>query len=373
MKGQILDDDDPLRPLISGVRLDVYWLSNPEELLRSGVPTLSNGSFNLTVPTDVSNNGTVRGPRTLVVEVVEDSSLYYLPSEIQNAVFVFGVTQLEGLQPGNPVLITRGETVNLSATLVESSFNFRPIGNSDVTTLFHETWLPTVTTDGSGTANTSFSVPSSHPLGLIIVSYFYNGSSDLLPSQANLSSVTVRSLTFLVVDQITDNPVAGTSFNVSGRVVSDNGTGLMNRDGSRLTANVLFTIDDQPVGFSVSNGSVQDGGWWNATLTLTPGFEAGTHVLEASIVPTVNFYVGSESNTSFDSRGYSIITFLDPSLDALGQPTLNDRTERGTLLDVRILLEDNTGSAIGGQQITFILPATDQTDEVSVTVTTATN
>ena len=152
--------------------------------------------------------------------------------------FVFGVTQLEGLQPGNPVLITRGETVNLSATLVESSFNFRPVGNSSVTTLFHETWLPTVTTDGSGTANTSFSVPSSHPLGLIIVSYFYNGSSDLLSSQANLSSVTVRSLTFLVVDQITDNPVAGTSFNVSGRVVSDNGTGLMNRDGSRLTANV---------------------------------------------------------------------------------------------------------------------------------------
>jgi hypothetical protein len=170
--------------------------------------------------------------------------------------------------------VTRGETVNLSATLVESSFNFRPIGNSSVTTLFHETWIPTVTTDGSGTANTSFSVPDTHPLGLIIVSYFYNGSSDLLSSQANLSSVTVRSLTFLVVDQITDNPVAGSSFNVSGRIVSDNGTGLMNRDGSRLTANVLFTIDAQPVGFSVSNGSVQDGGWWNATLTLTPGFEA---------------------------------------------------------------------------------------------------
>ena len=373
MQGQILDDDDPLRPLISGVRLDVYWQSNPEELLRSGVPTLSNGSFNLTVPTDVSNNGTVRGPRTLVVEVVEDSSLYYLPSEISNPVFVFGVTQLEGLQPGNPVLVNRGETVNLSATLVESSFNFRPVGNSSVTTLFHETWLPTVTTDGSGTANTSFTVPSSHPLGLIVVSYFYNGSSDLLLSQANLSSVTVRSLTFLVVDQITDNPVAGSSFNVSGRVVSDNGTGLMNRDGSRLTANVLFTIDDQPVGFSVSNGSVQDGGWWNATLTLTPGFEAGTHVLEASIVPTVNFYVGSKNNSSFDSRGYSLITFLEPSLDALGQPTLNDRTERGTLLDVRILLEDNTGSAISGQQITFILPATDKTDEVSVTVTTAAN
>ena len=150
-----------------------------------------------------------------------------------------------------------------------------------------------------------------------MVSYYYNGSSDLLPTQANLSSVTVRSLTFMVVDPITDNPVAGSSFNVSGRVVSDNGSGLTNRDGSRLIMNVLFTIDDAPTGFAVSNGSVQDGGWWNATITLTPGFERGTHVLEASIVPTVNFYIGSKNNSTFDSRGFSIITFLDPSLDAV--------------------------------------------------------
>ena len=110
LEGQILDDDDNSRALISGVRLDVYWQSNPEERLRSGVPTLSNGSFNLSVPTDTSNNGTVRGPRTLVVEVLEDSSPYYLPSNVSSAVFVFGVTQLEGLQPSNPVLINRGDS-----------------------------------------------------------------------------------------------------------------------------------------------------------------------------------------------------------------------------------------------------------------------
>jgi hypothetical protein len=373
LQGQILDDADPARALISGVRLDVYWQSNPDELLRSGVPTLSNGSFNLTVPTDTANNGTVRGPRSLVVKVVEDSSPYYLPSEISSSVFVFGVTQLEGLQPGNPVLINRGDTVNLSATLVESSFNFRPLGNLSVTTKFHETWLPEVTTDGSGIANTSFTIPFSHPLGLIVVSYYYNGSSDLLPSQANLTSVTVRSLTFMVVDPITDNPVAGSSFNVSGRVTSDNGSGLMNRDGSRLLSNILFTIDDAPIGFAVSNGSVQDGGWWNASITLTPGFEAGTHVLEASIVPTVNFYIGSRNNSTFDSRGFSLITFLQPSLDALGQPSLNDRTERGNFVDVQILLEDNTGAPIDGQQVTLSLPATESTDEVSLTVTTFAN
>ena len=84
-------------------------------------------------------------------------------------------------------------------------------------------------------------------------------------------------------------------------------------------------------------------------------FVAGTHVLEASIVPTVNFYIGSQSNSSFDSRGFSTIMFLKPSLDALGQPSLNDRTIRGDLLEVRILLEDNTGAPIDGQQVTLSL------------------
>ena len=176
--------------------------------------------------------------------------------------FVFGVTQLEGLQPSNPVLINRGDTVNLSATLVESSFNFQPLGNRDVTAEVPRNLDSNCHNNGSGTANTTFTIPTSHPLGLIVVSFYYNGSSDLLPSQSNLSSVTVRSLTFMVVDQITENPVAGASFNVSGRVVSDNGSGLENRDGSPLISNVLFTIDDLPTGFAVSNGSVKmvDGG-----------------------------------------------------------------------------------------------------------------
>ena len=43
------------------------------------------------------------------------------------------------------------------------------------------------------------------------------------------------------------------------------------------------------------------------------------------------------------------------------------------LLDIRILLEDNTGAPIDGQQVTFSLPATNMTDEVSVTVTTVAN
>ena len=62
------------------VDLDVYWQDEPEELLLNGVSTSGNGTFTLTVPTDTASDGTVRGARTLVVEVVEDSSEYYQPS-----------------------------------------------------------------------------------------------------------------------------------------------------------------------------------------------------------------------------------------------------------------------------------------------------
>jgi len=109
---------------------------------------------------------------------------------------------------------------------------------------FHETWLAPQTTDGEGFANFTFSVPYDHPLGLIVVQLTFNGSTDLLSTTANLTSITVRSLTFLVVDNITANPVAGTSFNISGQIVSDNGSGLVERDNSVLpNANVLFSID----------------------------------------------------------------------------------------------------------------------------------
>ena len=115
----------------------------------------------------------------------------------------------------------------------------------------------------------------------------FNGSVDLLATNVNLSSITVRSTTILVVDAIAANPVAGTSFDVSGTVQSDNGSGLELRDGSLLPANILFAINGQPVGFTVSGGTVQAGGIWNATISLGAAFPAGNHTIEASFIPAV--------------------------------------------------------------------------------------
>ncbi|MGB1766240.1 MAG: hypothetical protein ACPHJE_02540, partial [Poseidonia sp.] len=99
------------------------------------------------------------------------------------------------------------------------------------------------------------------------------------------------------------NPVAGTSFNISGQITSDNGSGLVQRDNSVLpNANVLFSINGQPTGFTATGGAVGVDGYWNATIRLAETFAAGTHVMEATYIPNINFYVGSDNNTTFDSR-----------------------------------------------------------------------
>ena len=76
--GQVEDGDNASRNLTTPVAIEMFWLDNPDEKLVNGVYTATNGSFNLSVPTDVLNNGTLRGPRELIISVVEDSSPFYL-------------------------------------------------------------------------------------------------------------------------------------------------------------------------------------------------------------------------------------------------------------------------------------------------------
>ena len=373
--GQVQDAENASRPLISAVRLNVFWLENPDELLLSNFATTNNGSFNMTVPTDTAGNGTTRGPHTLVISVVNDSSPFYLTATAQSSIQVMGVSRLENLQPLNAVVINRGNDINMTAKLVEASDLFAPLSNYEVALRFHETWLAPTTTDGEGFANFSYNVPYDHPLGLIVVQMMFNGSTDLLSTSANLTSITVRSLTFMVVDTISANPVAGTSFNISGQITSDNGSGLVQRDNSVLpNANVLFSINGQPTGFTATGGSVGVDGYWNATIRLAETFAAGTHVMEATYIPNINFYVGSDNNTTFDSRGFSVMNFILPALDGIGQPSLNDRTDRGTPVEFSLLLRDNQGQPLANQSVVVSLTATLQdASPVQITVLTASN
>ena len=73
--GQVEDGENASRGLISAVRLNVFWLENPEEILLSNFATTATAHFNMTVPTDTAGNGTRevltpdhhRGQRVLAV------------------------------------------------------------------------------------------------------------------------------------------------------------------------------------------------------------------------------------------------------------------------------------------------------------------
>jgi len=367
--GQVIDSDDPTRQLISSVKLEAHWLDNPNETLVTSYSTTSNGTFNMTVPTDTSNNGTVRGARTLVISVVEDSSPFYVESSVDSSVFIFGVSGFDSLRPLNPIIVNRGQDVNLSGQLVEASNRFQPLSSYDVAIQLGDVWISNLQTNGTGSFDLTYNIPLTNPLGLVTATFWFNGSSDLLSTKSNLSTIIIRSDTFLIIDQITDNPIAGESFNISGNVISDNGSGLEQSDGTLLPANILFSIDDQLNGFTVTGGAVRNGGLWNATILLGNGFEAGTHLVEATYIPTVNFYLGSNDTEQFESRGFSQLFFMEPSIDSLGQPTLNDRTERGSDITIEVLLQDNTGAPIEGQQVIVSFSGT----SITTTITTLTN
>jgi hypothetical protein len=367
--GQVIDADDNSRLLISPVKLEVFWLNNPNETLVAGYTTTTNGSFNMTVPTDVLNNGTVRGSKTLVISVIEDSSPFYLESSLETPVFVFGVSDFDSLKPLNPIIVNRGDDVNLSGQLVESSNRFLPLSGYDVSVQLGETWIGDLQTNATGQFDLTYTIPTSNSLGLVTATFWFNGSSDLLSVNSNISTIIVRSQTFMLIDSITDNPIAGQSFNISGTILSDNGSGLEQSDGTVLPANILFSIDGQPTGFSVNGGAVRTGGIWNATITLTNSFAAGTHLVDASYTPAVNFYLGSNDTEVFDSRGFSELIFMVPTTDSQGQPTLNDRTERGNNISIELLLQDNTGSPVDGQQLIVTLVGT----SITTTLTTQVN
>ncbi len=94
-------------------------------------------------------------------------------------------------------------------------------------------------------------------------------------------------------------------------------------------------------------------GSWNADIRLDLTFLRGTHDLMATYTPNVNYYGSSTGNGTFDSRGYSLLTIVDPlDLDP------DSRTIRGDVVSVNISLVDNAGQPVVAEPVDLLVDGT---------------
>nr|ABZ07950.1 putative transglutaminase-like superfamily protein [uncultured marine microorganism HF4000_ANIW141L21] len=353
MSGRVIDAVDSNRTVNGPMAVEVFFLNDSSETLVESQTTTSNGSFTISVPTDPLGDGVTSGTKTVVVSVINGSTPFYLTGTGNTSILVRGVTQFVDKTPIINTVVDRGSSISFGARLVESSDNDRQIGDATVAAKFHDTWLTPVQTNGVGVNNFSFEVPHSHPLGLIAITLMFNGSSTLHSTATIITTITVRSPTNLALDLITDNPAAGESFTVSGILTSSNGSGITDRDGNTLSPALTFSIDGQSNTFTVTGGAVSPNGSWSADIRLDLTFPRGTHDLIATYTPNVNYYGSSTGNGTFDSRGYSLLTIVDPlDLDP------DSRTIRGDVVSVNISLVDNAGQPVVAEPVDLLVDGT---------------
>lgn len=351
LNGLVQDSVDPARPFSGPIGIEVFWLDEIDEKLITIHTTAVNGTFNVSVPTDPQGDGLTSGNHVLVVSVLNGTNPFYLSATGTHNMLVMGVTNFEALFPVFGVVVNRGDSIEFYGNLVETSDNNRAINTTVVDARFHDTWVGNTTTDVNGTARWNYTVPFDQPLGPITVTLFFNGSWHLLADSSPINTITIASLTVLVVDNITENPVAGTSFNVTGTLVSDNGTGIIYRDGSPMLPGLGFNIDGYTDTFSVHNGTAQaDGSFW-ALVTLDADFPRGSHNLSVVFTPSVNYYGSSTGLNTFDSRGFSVLRIISPE-----HLNVDDRVVRGDVLNVTITLHDNAGDPIANTTIVLNAP-----------------
>ena len=346
IEGTVLDSVDSNRSVQGPTGINVFFLDEPEELLVENFTTSATGSFNVTVPTDTLGNGVIRGDRTVVVSVVNGSTPFYLTGTGDAQISVIGVPDFVDNTPFINTIVDRGESATITTRLIEFSNNGAPLSGFEVQMRFHETWSNPGVTAPDGSVAFEFEVPHNHPLGLVNITLFFNGSEDLHAGVHILNTITVRSSTSLSIDAIIANPLPGEDFNISGSLTSSNGSGLTDRIGNPLNPTITFSIDGSTGTFVVNQVSFQSDGTWMAQLRLETSFPRGLHGLEVTFTPQVTYYTSAVGTSTFESRGFSLLSIDSPTdLDP------DSRTVRGNSLDIEMSLIDNSGDPVTSASI----------------------
>jgi len=346
--GTVLDSIDSNRTVEGPVGLEVFFLDQPEEILIENHTTDSNGSFNFSVPTDTLGDGVTKGMRTVVVSVLNGTTPFYLTGTGDASILVRGIPQFVGTTPFLVTVVNRGDTATITSRLVEFSDNDEALSGFSVSAKFHDTWMEQELSSGDGSIAFEFDIPHNHPLGVVNVSLFFNGSEDLHATIRTISTITVRSPAIMAINPIIDNPLAGEFFNVTGSLVSSNGSALTDRTGNLLNPTLTFSIDGETDTFTVSQLNYEPDGNWSALLRLDLSFPRGSHGIIVLFTPEVSYYTTATELALFDSRGFSLLSIDDPTdLDP------DSRTLRGDRVNIVLSLIDNAGNPVQSAQLTM--------------------
>ncbi len=346
--GTVIDSVDSNRTIQGPVGLEIFFLDQADEILIENHTTDSNGSFNVSVPTDTLGDGVTKGMRTVVVSVLNGTTPFYLTGTGDASILVRGIPQFVGTTPFLNTVINRGETATITSRLVEFSDNDEGLSGYSVSANFHDTWLEQEITSGDGSIAFEFDIPHNHPLGVVNITLFFNGSEDLHATIRTISTITVRSSANMNINPIIDNPLAGEFFNVTGSLVSSNGSALTDRSGNLLNPTLTFSIDGESDIFMVSQIAFNQDGNWSALLRLDLSFPRGSHGIIVLFTPEVSYYTTATDLALFDSRGYSLLSIVYPTdLDP------DSRTLRGDMIDVNVSIIDNTENPVPSAQLSI--------------------
>jgi len=257
--------------------------------------------------------------------------------------------QTEMTLTATPTSLRPGQNISLTAYLKYAGSNIvvalAPISFSEVTSTPVD--LGSRSTNGSGYAGLSYTIPPNATEGTHTIKATYAGSGSILPTQATVNFTVTRTGT-----RISNyTPAAGTAVTagsnviVSATLVNDSGTALYSKP-------IVFT--DTRTNTVLGTVNTSGSGYASVTYSVPPNAAVGTHNISMSFAGDSN-YSGCSASTSINVKNTQLTFSISPT-----SATVNSN------VTLTATLKTASGSFISGKTITF----TDTTSGLSTTQTT---
>ncbi len=238
-------------------------------------------------------------------------------------------------------VVSRGESFNISATLLTNDTSGNPIANQTVY-FFDQTWnslMASTKTDNNGIASIDFSFPINHPLGNTLINITFRGNTTLaLAPSCQWFTLLITSLTSIDIHVPVTEFAPNDNLEFSVHLVDDM---IVPVDSANLT----ILCDEIPI-LDIHTNEI---GYASILIPLNPtNFSLGHHTIEVRYEgDSTQFYRGSFSRFEIDINriptNFEILTISNNPvmLTQTWSTTLQVTTEENhiTMETIHILLD----------------------------------